>query len=56
MYPDQKTVEQLVRIITREVLIAMAEQQQATARRASSANSTALRGCASAPASTRSGR
>lgn len=31
MYPDQKTVEQLVEIITREVLIAMAEQRQRAA-------------------------
>src|SRR5512136_1645578 len=28
MYPDRKTVEQLVEIITREVLIAMAERRQ----------------------------
>ncbi len=28
MYPDRKTVEQLVEIITREVLVAMAEKQQ----------------------------
>jgi hypothetical protein len=31
MNPDVKTVEQLVEIITREVLIAMAEQQQRVA-------------------------
>jgi len=31
MYPDRKTVEQLVEIITREVLVAMAERQQAAA-------------------------
>ncbi len=31
MNPDVKTVEQLVEIITREVLIAMAEQQQRAA-------------------------
>ena len=31
MNPDLKTVEQLVEIITREVLVAMAEQQQRAA-------------------------
>ena len=31
MYPDQKTIEQLVEIITREVLVAMAEQRQRAA-------------------------
>jgi len=46
MTPDVKTVEQLVEIITREVLIAMAEQQQRVAApEAGSASSIAPMDC-----------